>query len=275
MLNDRSVLFIARNATRPSNYIALARTSRVYERPLTAALRYFFGRGEYPCSVRVRTPIGPQSITLFTSHDAITVHEIFCREDYRCPSPPRIVVDLGSNIGISALYFLTRSPSAYCELYEPDPRNVEKLLSNLERFSDRFTLHQAAVTDREGVLPFVREPTGRYGSIDVAIQGSSDRPKDPSDLPRYAEAERLDVRVEHVNTVLDRAISRHGMVDLLKIDTEGSEMATVMAIDPVLRARVRHIVIDWFDHGVKLDGFDTSSSCDTVMFRNRNLLKVT
>lgn len=255
MLNDRPLWLIRRNVVRPRNYVALVRMSRVYEHPLVAVFRYFLGRGSYPCSVRVKTPTGVLPITLFNNQDAITVHEIFCRGDYSCPTPPQVVVDLGSNIGVSALYFLTLASSTYCELYEPDPRNIPKLMSNLQAFDGRFTLHEAAVADREGILSFTREPTGRYGSLE-------------NPLPGVANTERIDVRVEHVNNVLRQALSRHGKVDLLKIDTEGSELATLMAIEPELRARIRHIVIEWSDHSVELDGFDTSSSCDTIMFSN-------
>src|ERR1700744_4648739 len=99
MLNGRSFKMITRNVTRPSNYAALARTIQVYQHPFTAASRYFLGSGDYPCSAQVRTPIGPQDVTLFNSQDAITLHEIFCREDYRCPSP-QVVVDIGANIGV-------------------------------------------------------------------------------------------------------------------------------------------------------------------------------
>jgi FkbM family methyltransferase len=272
MLNDRSIWLIARNVARPVNYLALARLGRVYDRPLAAAARYFFGSGEYPITVRVRTPIGIRPVTLYNGQDAITLHEIFCREDYRCPSPPKIVVDLGSNIGISALYFLTRSPETFCELYEPDPHNVSKLLTNLENFNGRFTLHEVAVADREGFFPFSRESTGRYGRIDAHAEGpdelgSSEGANDTQGSPEVRR-ERILVRVNHVNTVLDEAISRHGVVDLLKIDTEGSELATVMSIDRELLSRVRHIVIEWFDAGVKLNGFSASSSCDTIMFSN-------
>jgi FkbM family methyltransferase len=257
MLNDRSLKMVARNVTRPSNYVALVRAARVYERPLVAGSRYFLGRGDYPCSVQVRTPIGPQNVTLFNSHDAVTLHEIFCREDYRCPSP-HVVVDFGANIGISALYFLTRSNYTYCELYEPDPRNLPKLLRNLQDYKGRFTLHEAAVADRQGFLSFAREPTGRYGTLESAswVWNSPDR------------TDQIGVRVEHVNTVLDQAMTRHGMIDLLKIDTEGSELSTLLAIDPALRTRIRYIVIEWPDHRVKLEGFHASPSCDTIMFRN-------
>lgn len=260
MLNDRSLKMIADNVARPSNYVALVRAARVYERPLASTARYFMGRGNYPCSVRLRTPIGPQSVTLFNSHDRITVHEIFCREDYRCPSPPQVVIDLGSNIGVSALYFLTRSPSTYCELYEPDPRNFPKLLRNIQAYSGRFTLRQAAVADVEGILPFAREPTGRYGTLDPN-----------SYLWNRQRGEEINVRVEHVNTVLEQAIFRHGIIDLLKIDTEGSELATLRAIDPSLLGHIRRIVIEWPDHDVKLNGFHMSSSCNAITFRNEFL----
>lgn len=260
MLNDRPLSLIARNLMLPSNYLALARASRVYEEPVVAVGRYLVGFGHYPCSVQLRTPTGPQLVTLFNSHDAVTLHEIFCRDDYRCPSPPQVVVDLGSNIGISALYFLTRSPSTYCELYEPDPRNISKLLSNLDRFKDRFTLHELAVADTEGVLPFAREPSGRYGNLDVRHSGNSKLPEE------FFEAERISVRVQHINTVLKEAISRHGIIDLLKVDTEGAELATVRAIDPELRDHVRRIVIEWPKLRVNLDGFTATSSCDTITF---------
>jgi FkbM family methyltransferase len=269
MFNDRPAWLIARNVIRPTNYVALGRMLRVYERPLSAAARYFLGRGQYPCSVRLRTPAGVTPVTLFNSHDAITVHEIFCRDDYSCPAPPRVVVDLGSNIGISALYFLTRSPSTYCELYEPDPRNVSRLLTNLAGFSDRFTLHEHAVADTQGVLPFEREPTGRYGSLNLATSGLTGEAAGTAAIsPSRAGTDVIDVQVEHVNSALQHAIDRHGVVDLLKVDTEGTELATVLAIDSALKPYIRRIVVESFDRDVELAGFKASWSCDTITFTN-------
>jgi FkbM family methyltransferase len=265
MLNGRSVSLIARGAMQPSNYLALARMGRLYERPMQAASQYFLGRGQYPCSIRVRTPCGPQEITLFTSQDAMTVHEIFCRQVYRSLPAPEVVVDLGSNIGISALYFLTRSPSTYCDLYEPDPRNIERLLRNLRGFASRFTIRQTAVWDKEGMLTLIREPTGRYGSLkDNTWLGMNP--------DKRVETDRIDVQVEHVNAVLDRTLSERGRVDLLKIDTEGCEVDTLRAIDPSLLARIRHIVIEDSSGGLQLDDFDTVPSWDTTAFRNKRLV---
>jgi len=53
----------------------------------------------------------------------LTVNEIFCREDYYCNGSVNVVVDLGSNIGLSALYFLSRNDKAKVYLFEPDPKN--------------------------------------------------------------------------------------------------------------------------------------------------------
>ena len=67
-----------------------------------------------------------------------TVNEVFCRRDYPVPPGARSVVDIGSNIGLSALFFLTRDESCRCWLYEPVPANVERLRANLRAFADRF-----------------------------------------------------------------------------------------------------------------------------------------
>jgi len=45
-------------------------------------------------------------------------YEIFCRLDYLAKTDIKVVVDIGSNIGISALYFLSRNKQAKCYLFE-------------------------------------------------------------------------------------------------------------------------------------------------------------
>ena len=124
--------------------------------------RYFLGRGDYPYRCPVRTPAGIVAPTLYSSHDMFTVNEIFCREDYASGSGVRTVVDVGSNIGLSALYFLTRDPGCHCLLYEPVPRNVERLRLNLAGYEERYTLHEAAVAAAAGPGELRR---GGHGSL--------------------------------------------------------------------------------------------------------------
>ena len=168
MLGGRSRLMVAREILRVRNYRALVRMARVYPELGQALRRYFLGRGDYPYRCPVRTPAGIVAPTLYSSHDMFTVNEIFCREDYGTGTGVRTVVDVGSNIGLSALYFLTRDPACRCLLYEPVPRNVERLRLNLAAYEDRYTLHEDAVAAAPGPVSFGVEDTGRYGGIGVA-----------------------------------------------------------------------------------------------------------
>src|SRR4030088_2506054 len=137
---QRPLPMIAREAVRGSNWRALARMPRRYPDLLESAQRYFGAGGAYPWDCRIRTPLGVVAPRLHGPHDMFTVNEVFCREDYRAGPHDRIVVDIGSNIGISALYFLTRSRDVRCHLFEPVPRNVGRPRFHLRAHGGSFTL---------------------------------------------------------------------------------------------------------------------------------------
>ena len=90
------------------HYTALVNMFIIYPDFWNSFKRYFMGNGTYPFNINIRTPLGVISPKIYSYHDMLTVNEIFCREDYRTGSECRVIVDIGSNIGISALYFLTR-----------------------------------------------------------------------------------------------------------------------------------------------------------------------
>ena len=138
---------------------------RVYDDVVDAYSRYLLGRGVYPASVGLRTPLGKIEPTIYSHHDMLTINEIFCRLDYSASSSDRVIVDFGSNIGISALYFLTRSDKSFVYCYEPFPINCGRFKKNLERFGGRYQLAEYAVALQDGIAQFGFEPTGRYGGI--------------------------------------------------------------------------------------------------------------
>lgn len=189
--------------------------------------RYLTGKGEYPTACEVRTPSGPVKPTLHTFYDLLTLNEIFFREDYPATAADRVIVDIGSNIGLSALYFLTRGPETHCTLFEPDPRNVGRLKENLADFSQSYDLNECAVADQAGTVRFGLDVTsGRYGGL-------------KSDFGHSTM-----VQCVHINTALKKTLDRHGRIDILKIDTEGSEIETIAAIDKTLLPRIRKIYIE-------------------------------
>jgi FkbM family methyltransferase len=208
------------------NYEALWNMLRVSAAFPEILPRYLFGRGAYPYQLTLGTPIGPTDVTLFHAVDSLTLTEVFFREDYQVPENINVAVDVGSNIGISALYFLTRNTWCRCYCFEPDGRNADKLASNLARFSGRYVLARCAISDSSGESDFGLEATGRYGGIGI----DSDRV--------------IRVEMRDVNEILEEILALEEAIDVLKVDTEGLEQTIVAAIRPDLLRRIQTIYFE-------------------------------
>jgi FkbM family methyltransferase len=219
-LGGRSFGTIARAAFQRRHYRAALNMLLVYHQPRQAVYRYLSGAGQYPWDVGVRTPLGTVTPRLFNRMDLLTLNEIFCRLDYPVDERPKVIMDIGSNIGLSALYFLTRNPHSRCYLFEPVPENLPRLQQNLRSFQDRYILDPNAVADLDGTVDFGVEATGRYGGIGVRTGRS------------------IQVRCRSINAVLDEVLRLENRIDLLKIDTEGAEERTLVAIEPACLDRI-------------------------------------
>jgi len=225
-LGGRDIGNIGKALGERRHYHAALNMVRLYKEPAQMFRRYLTARGDYPFACQVKTPSGWLDVQLFTPHDVLTVNEIFCREDYRAEPEDKIVVDFGSNIGISAAYFLSRGPNVQAYLFEPLPANIERLQTNLARFRDRYTLEQVAVGPADGEVEFGWEETGRYGGVGAAT------------------GRTITVKSRNSTTVLEEVIARHGQIDVLKIDIEGLEDAVVTGIPQSLARHIRKIFIE-------------------------------
>ncbi|MEO0683004.1 MAG: FkbM family methyltransferase [Pseudomonadota bacterium] len=210
------------------HYVALANAFSAYARPLEGLRRYLLAQGDYPTAFALNTPTGRREATLYSVHDMLTVNEVFCRKDYAADASLRVAVDFGSNIGLSALYFLTRNPTARVHLFEPAPRNIERLRAQLQGFEDRYVLHEAAVGDRDGEVEFALEDSGRYGGVADRLEGAW----------AEAEMERLKVPLVSAARVLTEIAEAEGGIDLLKIDVEGFESAILASLPEDLLRRI-------------------------------------
>lgn len=225
-LGGRPLGRITRAVARRQTYVAAANMLKLYRRPAQLMYRYVLNAGHYPHRVAVRTPLGTVFPLLHSSHDLLTLNEIFCRLDYVAIPDTRVVVDIGSNIGISALYFLTRHEDVFCHLYEPVPANLQRLHENLEPFEGRYRLAEVAVAEHTGTSSFSVEPTGRYGGIGL-------------DWPT-----QMTVPCVSINDVLRSVLEEVPKIDILKMDVEGLEVRLARAIDPDLRRRIRRIYLE-------------------------------
>jgi FkbM family methyltransferase len=225
----------------PRHYQALFGMGAIYAHPLRELRYYLLRGGSYPRQLAVRTPLGPRLVTLYSPDDLLTVNEIFCRRDYRASREVRVVVDFGSNIGISALYFLTRNPETRVFLHEPVPRNVARLRDNLSAFADRYHLVEACVGTEDGEVDFGVEPTGRYGGIGIVT----------------GRTERFPAR--DVNGLLAEVFAQPGVdrIDILKTDIEGFDVQVLHHVRREYLDRIERIYAE-LPHGFPLPGFTCS-----------------
>jgi FkbM family methyltransferase len=214
-LGGRDLGRIIRAPMSGGHWRALAGMPRVYRRADLAEVfnRFLRGRGEYPWVCAIRTPIGIVRPELYTRDDLLTVNEIFARRDYEAPATLGVAVDVGANIGLAALYFLTRNTTSRVYSIEPNPRNLARIPRTLEGLAERYEVLEFAAAEADGEATFYIEETGRYGSFGKGWRSES-----------------ITVRTRSFTEMLDEILAREERIDLLKIDTEGSEEELVSSI---------------------------------------------
>jgi FkbM family methyltransferase len=129
---------------------------------------------------------------------------------YHLPPPelgvPGLVVDLGSNIGLTMSHFAYLFPDARIAGVELDSENAVLCRTNIAPWRDRCTVLHAAIWSGNGELRYHREPSEAW-AYRVGIPGDGE--------PVTVEARTLDAVLE--------SVAPNETVDYLKIDIEGAE----------------------------------------------------
>ena len=137
------------------------------------------------------------------------------------PACVRTVLDIGANIGISTLFLASIFPNAEVHAFEPEPGNCELLTANV-RATPRIHVYPFALGAEDGELQlFHSDKPSNLGGFSAHHLGV-DRTR----------CQRVPVR--HAGRCLaDLGVTR---VDVIKVDTEGSECAILTAMgEPLLR----------------------------------------
>lgn len=206
-IRDRDIARILKAPLARRHWRALVALMTKVQPGREALRRYVTQQGVYPWDIRVKTPAGAVSIRLYSRHDLLTLNEIFCRLDYGSEAPA-LVVDIGANIGLAALFWLTRRPDSRVWCYEPNPKNIPRLRQTLRGYEGRYELVEAAIGPVATRARFTFDDSGRYGRL-----------SDELDMGAELEVPVLGLRDE-----LARVERHEGRaVELVKIDTEGSE----------------------------------------------------
>lgn len=197
------------NATRsPASLKALRR--RLWDKPAGSLVKL----GDY----RIRITDGPNAYMQYK--------DVFVRGIYRftCDRSDPLIIDGGSNMGISVLGFKRDHPASRIIAFEPDPQLFDLLRSNLERnqLNDGVDLIRAALGAEDGTARFA--PDGSAGG-------------------RVAEAAAESI----VNIVRLSGYLREP-VDFLKLNIEGAEFPVLQeCADAGVLQNVRRMVVEY--HG--------------------------
>lgn len=118
---------------------------------------------------------------------------------------PKIIVDLGANIGVSTLFFATKYPMAIIHAFEPNPQTFEVLERNVTGMSN-VVAHRYAVSDRNGKLNMSSSTHSMHSSIVSPDSGEHS----------------VEVDAITPDNIFEKIGA--GRIDILKFDIEGSEI---------------------------------------------------
>lgn len=137
---------------------------------------------------------------------------------------PSTIIDCGANIGVSTLALQREHPDSKIICFEPDRTNFQCLEENCSTFELNVELHNAAVWNTDGAVPF---STSRSLESRVSLNTPAED----------------DVDSQSVNSVR----LRHWLdqpVDFLKIDVEGAE-AVILEDSADKLHNVRHMFVEY------------------------------
>ena len=156
--------------------------------------------------------------------------EIFVELQYYFSTdrPDPFIVDGGSNIGMSVLFFKALYPGARVLAFEPAQRAHDLLVRNVEANGLRdVEVHRAALGREDGEVPFFEDRD------------------DPATFRMSTRSERLPGTA---SPVPQRRLSQllREEVDLLKLDIEGSEDDVLAElVDSQAVSRIRQLVVEY------------------------------
>ena len=184
--------------------------------------------------------LGFKSLVNFrpNKHDQSIIKEILIdRTAYHffIDAHPRVIFDVGANIGAASILYARTYPNALIFSFEPDPENFEILKKNTESYEQVKIFNYAL-----GAVGGTRE---LYSSDDDKNHGGFSFHQAGSDISK-----RQAVQVKGIVDVMhEHHVEK---IDLIKIDTEGCEYEILHALEvfkklPDFICGEAHGVQDW------------------------------
>ena len=145
-------------------------------------------------------------IYLTDGSDVGVLHEIFIKKEYITKvKSPRYIFDIGSNVGISVIFFKVLYPESVIYAFEPDPTTFEKLKRNTSQFSNVF-LYNWAISNSDSDIDY-------YVNIESSMSSSM--------YKRSSFQKVIKIKSKTISSLVREL--NVPKIDLLKFDIEGAE----------------------------------------------------
>lgn len=136
--------------------------------------------------------------------DKFMFRQIFIKREYdfKVNSNPKVIFDLGANVGYASIYFANRFPEAKIIALEPDESNYDLAKKNVANYKN-ITLLRGAVWHKNEKINVVDKGYGKAGMV-----------VEPGDSNDAVESYTVSDLMKLANVT---------EIDLIKIDIEGAE----------------------------------------------------
>lgn len=156
--------------------------------------------------------------------------EVFCNQLYwfNTTDTSPCIIDVGANIGMTSIYFKKLYPNAKITAFEPQPEVFSLLKHNLEYYDD-IEIVNKAVLQQEGTTEFSCTAVGSSGVRSLRGDNANEH-----------TLQSIVVKT----TSLRPWLENQQRIDMLKIDTEGSEEVILRDIADLL-PRVDNLTLEY------------------------------
>jgi FkbM family methyltransferase len=193
-------------------------------------------------SYKLKNRYFPYGLHLRKNTTDLTIfRQIFLNQEYdfEYKTEPKIIIDCGSNIGMTALYFINRFPGARIICIEPDPSNFAKLVENTRHYSTIQCMN-VGIWYKSATMK-IEDPNADASAIRLVETGD----KGPGSINAVS-----------VQDIMNQFHLQE--IDLIKIDIEGSEIELFSHDHDLWLSKVKSMIIELHDR--------TRNGCSKSLF---------
>lgn len=174
--------------------------------------------------------------------------EIFIEQNYYIEptEKPITIIDCGTNIGVSLLYFRTQAPNATITAFEPNPHTYKIVQGNVAKNNLKVTIHPVGLGKVKTMATFHTD------AHDLASQSGSTTGHLAT---KNYKLTSFPVSIEPLSPYIT------GPVDILKLDVEGAEGEV---LEELLESNVLHYIKQIFIE-YHYDGVHTTYPFDALL----------